>query len=168
MKPSKAQTPPTVPPAAEAHRISYIEERDKLKTIQGARKKAAEYATKYKAPYDIHYNKRDNYYVVSESDRPDLYYGGVVETISPPRPGTKYPGRSWNAWNVSLWIQNDEPLYRLALECLANPPVERNNRARWFAAATRQFISQVGKNKTPDGAVYNRLSVLECLKSLAE
>ena len=29
--------------------------------------------------------------------------------------------RSWNAWNVSLWIGNDEGLYTLALDCLYVP-----------------------------------------------
>ena len=28
---------------------------------------------------------------------------------------------SWNAWNVALWIGNDEPLYRFALECVRRP-----------------------------------------------
>lgn len=28
---------------------------------------------------------------------------------------------SWNAWNVALWIGNDEPLYRLAMHCLTEP-----------------------------------------------
>jgi hypothetical protein len=30
--------------------------------------------------------------------------------------------RSWNAWNVALWVANDEAPYRLTKECLS-----RNN-----------------------------------------
>mgnify|MGYP001593541406 FL=1 len=26
--------------------------------------------------------------------------------------------RSWNAWNVALWIANEEPLYRAATKCI--------------------------------------------------
>lgn len=68
----------------------------------------------------------------------------------------KYNGhRSWNAWNVSLWIGNDEPLYRFAMECIKGI----NNNKRGIAHATRAFMNIVRGDKTPDGAVYNALSV---------
>ena len=68
--------------------------------------------------------------------------------------------RSWNAWNVALWIGNDEPLYRLALDCLLRC---RNNAGK----AARLFRSEVG-GRTPDGAVYNQMSVKLALAGLAE
>ncbi len=63
--------------------------------------------------------------------------------------------RSWNAWNVALWISNDEILYNFAMECIKGI----NNNKRGTAFATRRFINGMGGCKTPDGAVYNHLSV---------
>ena len=72
--------------------------------------------------------------------------------------------RSWNAWNVSLWIGNDEPLYKFAIECIQGI----NNNKRELAFATRRFIASMGGCKTPDGAVYNPLSVKLVLQSFIE
>ena len=74
--------------------------------------------------------------------------------------------RSWNAWNVALWMGNDEPIYRFAMECINNPPVNHNKRG--IAHATRLFMRCMGGEKTPDGAVYNSLSVREALEGLVE
>jgi hypothetical protein len=76
--------------------------------------------------------------------------------------------RSWNAWNVSLWIGNDEGLYNLALDCLARARKPRANGAshgRMYAA--RLFLSEVGTEKTPDGARYNVTCVYEALEGLS-
>ena len=72
----------------------------------------------------------------------------------------RYNGRSWNAWNVSLWIGNDEPLYRLALDCI------RRNPTRYHQA--RDFIDCIGGEgaKTPDGATFNLKCVREALIGL--
>ncbi len=67
--------------------------------------------------------------------------------------------RSWNAWNVALWIGNDEPLYRFAVEC---------NTGRTIEQAIRRFMREFGGEKTPDGATYNRLSVSLALAGLRE
>lgn len=65
---------------------------------------------------------------------------------------TTYNGhKNWNHWNVSLWIGNDEGLYRLAQECIR----KYRNRER----AAEAFISGVGATKTPDGAPYSKSSV---------
>lgn len=68
--------------------------------------------------------------------------------------------RSWNAWNVSLWIGNDEGLYRVAVECL--------RKTKTPAAATRKFGLETGLigTRTPDGAIYNPLSVKLALEGL--
>jgi len=74
---------------------------------------------------------------------------------------TKYNGhRSWNAWNVALWIGNDEPLYRFAMECLRHSVSVK--------LATNRFMNAMGGTKTPDGAVYNRTCVREALAGLRE
>lgn len=74
--------------------------------------------------------------------------------------------RSWNAWNISLWIGNDEPLYRLAMHWLN----KTNRNARGNRAAVSHFLDDIGgpTTKTPDGAIYNRLSVKLALESLVE
>ena len=72
----------------------------------------------------------------------------------------RYNGhRSWNAWNVSLWIANDEPLYRTARDCL--------RRGRTATHAAQLFIEDIGANaKTPDGATFNFKCVREALANL--
>jgi hypothetical protein len=66
--------------------------------------------------------------------------------------------RSWNAWNVALWIGSDEGLYRLALECKAS--------SRDLRRAAALFMRELAHPRTPDGAVFNITSVAEALRGL--
>lgn len=69
--------------------------------------------------------------------------------------------RSWNAWNVSLWISNDEGLYSLAKEC--------KRTARTVGRAARMMkdsLAEMGITRTPDGAVYNDTCIREALRDL--
>jgi hypothetical protein len=65
--------------------------------------------------------------------------------------------RSWNAWNVSLWINNDENTYRQAIELIETKSL------KW---AIVEFCKMY--DKTPDGAKYNHLSVKLALTELKE
>jgi hypothetical protein len=65
--------------------------------------------------------------------------------------------RSWNAWNVSLWINNDENTYRQAIELL------KTKSLKW---AIINFCKM--HDKTPDGAKYTHLSVKLALTELKE
>lgn len=73
---------------------------------------------------------------------------------------------SWNAWNVSLWIGNDEPLYRHALTCIERSKSVHTGKPLWYRA-TCLFIAGVPP-RTPDGARYSPRSVTLALKGLAE
>jgi len=66
--------------------------------------------------------------------------------------------RSWNAWNVALWMSNDEALYRFAMECIRT--------TKNLHTAARRFMQQMGGEQTPDGGVYNLTCVHEALSGL--
>ena len=64
--------------------------------------------------------------------------------------------KNWNHWNVSLWINNDEGLYRLAQDCVRRSQSRVMSRR---ALAVSRFLEAVGTDKTPDGAPYTASSV---------
>lgn len=71
----------------------------------------------------------------------------------------RYQGhRSWNAWNVSLWINNDEGLYRRAFELAKKHGV---------GAGARHMFRELEGDKTPDGAPYTQTSVREAMREMA-
>ena len=67
---------------------------------------------------------------------------------------TKFNGhKNWNHWNVSLWINNDEGLYREALRLC-------NNYKRTEAAEKMlEWLHDIGIYETPDGAKYSVSSI---------
>lgn len=61
-------------------------------------------------------------------------------------------------WNVALWINNDEGLYRLALDCLSD--------GRTFDHSVRLFLDRVGTEETPDRVKWTRETVAAALTDL--
>lgn len=65
--------------------------------------------------------------------------------------------RSWNAWNVSLWINNDESLYSRARTLALKHGVAKG--------ASFMFRELEGE-KTPDGAAYNLTCIREAMRDI--
>lgn len=63
--------------------------------------------------------------------------------------------KNWNHWSVSLWINNDEGLYRMALNCVLRYPKARESAARHMLVRLRDE----GITTTPDGAPYSVSSI---------
>ena len=58
--------------------------------------------------------------------------------------------RSWNAWNVALWLSNEYNLYQEIVD-----RVKKNG----LTKAVNMMYRDIGGYKTPDGATYNKLSI---------
>lgn len=71
---------------------------------------------------------------------------------------TKYNGhKNWNHWNVSLWIGNDEGLYRMARQFVRR---YRNAGGRDYAAqAMFNHLTDCSITHTPDGAPYSKSAI---------
>ena len=67
--------------------------------------------------------------------------------------------RSWNAWNISLWINNDEGLYRHARELVEQYGMKR---------AVRMLTAELDGETTPDGGRYNATCIREALVGIAD
>jgi len=75
---------------------------------------------------------------------------------------SKYNGhKNWNHWNVSLWINNDESLYRLALECVRRAP-NKNDAAQEML----DYMGGMGQAKTPDGAPYSVTTIRAAIREM--
>lgn len=82
---------------------------------------------------------------------------------------TKYNGhKNYNHWNVSLWINNDEGLYRMAQDCIRKAPrtswcnFGRGNGYKPRDAAAflmMEVLHGAGVTHTPDGAPYSVSSI---------
>jgi hypothetical protein len=65
--------------------------------------------------------------------------------------------RSWNAWNVALWIFNDGATYNYGHDLC---------RKHGKAKAARIFAREMYDQRTPDGAKYTLASIREAFAGM--
>ena len=70
--------------------------------------------------------------------------------------------RSWNAWNVSLWLNNDEGLYGLMLDAFETAGKKKGRAAHYLL----NTLTKEGVTKTPDGGVYNLSAIRGAMEGL--
>jgi len=96
------------------------------------------------------------------STPPVLLTANMAENTFPRGDSMSYNGhRSWNAWNVSMWINNDIDLYFVTLEYV------KTMRTKDEAAAEMlENLRYGGIRFTPDGAPYTRTSIREAMRGM--
>lgn len=75
-----------------------------------------------------------------------------------PKSYNGYP--SWAQWNVSLWIYNDEGLYKMAKGYARYKP--RRDAAKRFL----KDLNDAQVFKTPDGATYTVTSLINAMRGI--
>ena len=80
--------------------------------------------------------------------------------------------KNWNHWNVSLWLFNDEGLYRLVID-LVNDSATLDEAAIYILHALRHqgadyegVVNIFKLPHTPDGAPYTRTSIRAALQGI--
>lgn len=77
-----------------------------------------------------------------------------------------HPDRGY--WNVSLWISNDEALYRFAMECIEGAKRAHPGASKWPKIATHRFMQTMQDERTPDGFKYTAARVRPVMVSLGK
>lgn len=65
---------------------------------------------------------------------------------------------NYNAWNVSLWINNDEGLYHIALDC-----IEQTGTAKEAAQLFMDILHEVNITHTGDRVRYTKTNVYRAI-----
>lgn len=65
------------------------------------------------------------------------------------------------AWNVALWIANDEGLYRMALSHIAAARTRDGAAAEMLAE-----LGELGVTHTPDGYAYSKTTIRQAMRGL--
>ena len=110
----------------------------------------------YKLPYessDVHHTVRVEMRDYDYTVRWIKEKSGVILKVTEPvnRKNIKYNGwANYETWNVALWIQNTEPVYRAAVEYVKSKPNKRKVRYN-------EFILENGMDgaRTGDGVMYS-------------
>ena len=81
----------------------------------------------------------------------------------------QYQGhRSWNSWNVSLWINNDEGLYNLARDLYEKAAKKLGRNAHNARKMAARWMLEYLPEKTPDGGRYNVTCVFEAMEEMLD
>jgi hypothetical protein len=75
----------------------------------------------------------------------------------PAKPYNGFP--SWNQWNVSLWIYNDEGLNQQAVEAVRRYGYERG---------ARHLAEMWAGMRTPDGGRFNRTAIRRAIEGMLD
>jgi hypothetical protein len=66
--------------------------------------------------------------------------------------------KNWNCWNVSLWLMNDEGLYRQVEQAISDMGT--------LDAAARTLAAQLKGQSTPDGAPYTFTTIRAAIRGM--